>query len=69
MSAIDDLLFYIFGYFYTRINFHIKYYGNVEEEWMRAYHRQSLAVLCNPKLVRLAEQSKLTTRTPNWIGA
>ena len=31
MSASDDLLFYIFGYFYTRINFHIKNYRNVEE--------------------------------------
>ena len=26
-----------------------------EEEWMRANRRQSLAELCNPKLVRLAQ--------------
>ena len=28
---------------------------NIEEEWMRANRRQSLAELCNPKLVRLAQ--------------
>ena len=51
-----------------------------EEEWMRANRRQSLAELCNPKLVRLAqvphrtadrEDSKLARRKwqpPHNIG-
>ena len=38
---------------------------------MRANRRQSLAELCNPKLVRLAQVpiGPLIARTPNWLGA
>ena len=36
---------------------------------MRANRRQSLAELCNPKLVRLAQVPNFTADREEWLGA